>query len=235
MTAALLLPLFAHAVEFSEEQIGEVRVTVCRVDVRRERLQLFLRDEAGVPLKRLSHLAEMVAGQGRRLVFAVNAGMYQGDLSPVGLFVADGRQMNPLNTRNAWGNFFLKPNGVFLVTDAGARVVETSEYPAVRGKVLLATQSGPLLVHRGELHPKFTADSVSKLYRNGVGIGPGGQAIFAITEGPVNFYQFATFYRDTLKCREALFLDGNISSLYAPALKRNDSHMDLGPMLGVTE
>ena len=67
--------------------------------------------------------------RGRNLVFAMNAGMYQPDLSPVGLFVAAGQELAPLNAANGSGNFFLKPNGVFAVTATGARVVESSEYP----------------------------------------------------------------------------------------------------------
>ena len=232
----LLLPVAGRAVVFEEARIGEVRVTVCRVDTRREKLELFLRDDAGAPLRTLSRLAEVVKGRGQTLVFAMNAGMYERDLSPLGLFISGGHQGRALNTAEAsWGNFYLKPNGVFAVTASGARVMETSDFPALKERVLLATQSGPLLVHHGQLHPKFQADSPSRLYRDGVGIGPHGEAIFAITEGPVNFYDFATLFRDTLKCREALFLDGTISSLYAPALHRNDFRMFLGPMLGVTE
>jgi uncharacterized protein YigE (DUF2233 family) len=93
----------------------------------------------------------------------MNAGMFHRDLSPVGLFVSDARQLTPLNTTNGYGNFYLKPNGVFLLSDTGAQVVESSEYPALHERVILATQSGPLLVHRGKIHPAFNTDSVSRL------------------------------------------------------------------------
>ena len=127
------------------------------------------------------------------------------------------------------------PNGVFALTDTGAVVVETSEYPALAGHVTLATQSGPLLVRNGRIHPAFNATSSNRLRRNGVGVPSPGIAIFAISEEPVTFHEFATLFRDTLHCPDALFLDGTVSSLYAPALNRNDFRMDLGPIIGVTE
>ncbi len=232
--ALWLLPT-ARAVEFSQAEFAGRRFTVCRVNVRKERLELFLRDEKGAPIKRFDKLAAWLQPRGQKLVFAMNAGMYQPDFSAAGLFVNAGREEVPLNTGKGYGNFFLKPNGVFVVTERGARVVETSEYPNLRDRVLLATQSGPLLVHNGVLHPAFLKDSTSRLFRNGVGVPSPDVALFVITEAPINFYEFATLFRDQLKCPDALFLDGTVSSLYAPELKRVDFRMDLGPIIGVTE
>lgn len=232
----LALPGRAAAVEFSTAEIaGGKRVTVCRVNVRKERIQLFHRDEAGEPFKRFDRLAPWLLSRGQKLVFAMNGGMYHGDFSAVGLFVSDGKQLVPLNTANGEGNFFLKPNGVFAVTDAGARVIESSEYPQLRERVILATQSGPMLVRAGKIHPGFNVNSQNRLLRNGVGVPSPEVAIFAISEVPVTFHEFATMFRDTLHCPDALFLDGTVSSLHAPALKRSDFRMDLGPIIGVTE
>jgi len=43
---------------------------------------------------------------------------------------------------------------------------------------------------------------------------------------------FATFFRDGLRCPNALFLDGSIASLYAPGLRRADWFFAMGPMIG---
>ena len=225
----------ARGVEIGQVQIAGKAVTVCRVKVREEKLELFLRDDAGRPLKSFEGINAWLGSQGRKLRFAMNAGMYHGNLAPVGLLIADGREIASLNSERGEGNFFLKPNGVFLISEAGARVVETSEYLALREKVMLATQSGPLLVQRGRIHPAFHAASTSRLYRNGVGVPSRDTAIFAISDDPVNFHEFATLFRDVLHCPDALFLDGTISSLYAPTLKRSDRKMDLGPVIGITE
>jgi len=234
LAGCALLPK-APAVEFTEEKIAGKRAVVCRVNVRTERLQLFLRDENGAPWKRFERLSASLQTSGRKLTFAMNAGMYHGDFSPVGLCVVDGKELAPLNTADAEGNFFLKPNGVFVITESGARVVETSEYPGLRERVLLATQSGPLLLRGGKIHPVFNAASTSRLHRNGVGIPSPDQAIFVITDDPVNFHEFATFFRDTLQCPDALFFDGTVSSLHAAQLNRSDFKMDLGPIIGLTE
>jgi uncharacterized protein YigE (DUF2233 family) len=161
-------------------------LTVCRVDLRKERLELFLRDDTGQPIKRFERLAGLIAARGRKLTFAMNAGMYHGDFSPVGLFISEGRQITPLNTARAEGNFFLKPNGVFVVAASGTRVVETSDYPALRERVILATQSGPMLVHRGRLHPAFNAQSESRVLRNGVCAPSPDTVVFVNSEAPVN-------------------------------------------------
>ena len=231
----LLLVCKVSAVEFGTAQIAGKKVTYCRVNVRQEKVQLFHRDETGAPLKRFERLVPWLAEQGQNLVFAMNAGMYHGNFDAVGLFVADGKEVVPLNLANGAGNFFLKPNGVLLITEKGVKVVESSEYPKLKEPVILATQSGPLLVRDGRIHPAFNPNSVSRLIRNGVGVQSPEVAVFAVSDDSVNFYEFATLFRDVLHCPDALFLDGTVSSLYAPALKRADFRMDLGPIIGVTK
>jgi|SRR6185437_3450105 len=213
---------------------SDSRFTTIRVDVRTERLELFLRDDAGRPFKRFDQLRSWLESRNQRLIFAMNAGMFQRDFSPVGLFVQDGQQVAPLNQSDGTGNFFLKPNGVFLVSETGPRIVEASEYPAFAHGVRLATQSGPLLVRHGTLHPAISAASTSQLVRNGVGIS-GDTVIFVISEQPVNFYEMAIYFRDELHCPDALYLDGVVSSLYSIDLQRNDSKTDLGPIIGVIQ
>lgn len=235
----LLLALCAVGVASAAGMAGaaaaeaDPRYTVVRIDLRTQRLELFLRDDAGLEFKSLERLDTWLAARNRQLVFAMNAGMYHADFSPVGLLVQEGREVAPLNLSAGAGNFFLKPNGVFLVSNAGPRVVESSEYPALsKGGVRLATQSGPLLLRHGKVHPAFIPDSDSRKIRNGVGVS-GHTAIFVISEQPVNFYEFALYFRDVLHCRDALYLDGTVSALHSPALRRSDITRDLGPILGV--
>ena len=165
----------------------------------------------------------------------MNAGMFQRDYSPVGLFIAGGKELAPLNTNSGYGNFFMKPNGIFVMTDTGPRVVETSEYARLKGRIVLATQSGPLLVHSGKIHPDFKVNSTSRVIRNGVGISDAGKVVFAISEEPVNLHEFSALFRNVLSCPNALYLDGVISSLHAPALKRSDKKTEIGPIIAVVE
>jgi uncharacterized protein YigE (DUF2233 family) len=223
LTLALLAaPLAESAAQF----------TVVRVDARVERIELFWRDQDGAPFRRLDRLNAWLGSQNKQLRFAVNAGMFEPDLSPVGLFITHGTELKPLNLAKGKGNFFLKPNGVFFVTVTGPQIVESSKYSAALGEVVLATQSGPLLLERGVIHPAFNPASKSKVIRNGVGIR-GNEAIFVISDVPVSFYELATYFRDQLHCQDALYLDGVVSALFESGTGRRDSKVDLGPMIGV--
>lgn len=230
----MLVSATAHAVDFRAVVHAGKKFTVCRVDLKKEKLQLFLKDDQGQPLKSFATLDAWLQKKGEKLAFAMNAGMYHGDMSPIGLCIANGKQLAPVNLANGEGNFFLKPNGVFLISDQGAKVIRSEEYPALKEKVELATQSGPLLLRGGVVHPVFNPNSKNVLFRNGVGVASPHEVIFAISEEIVSFHELATLFRDVLKCPDALFLDGTVSSLFAPPLKRNDKKMDLGPMIGVT-
>lgn len=206
--------------------------TVIRIDTQAENLAIFLRDESGAPFHRLDRLAAWLKARNRELRFAMNAGMFHRDFSPVGLLVQDGRQVAPLNLAEGAGNFFLKPNGVFFIGAAGPRIVASEEYPALARGVRVATQSGPLLVRRGIIHPAFGVTSSSRLIRNGVGVS-GSDAVFVISERPVTFYELARYFRDELNCPDALYLDGVVSSLHSAELGRTDVKVELGPIIGV--
>jgi uncharacterized protein YigE (DUF2233 family) len=230
MSTSLLAALFLLASLAS--YAAPERFTTIRVNIQEEKIELFLRDESGRPFNRFDRLAAWLKARDKQLLFAINAGMFHADFSPVGLLVTDGRQIAPLNLAAGVGNFFLRPNGVFLITRSGPRIVESSEYPSVSQSVRLATQSGPLLVHRGAIHPAFNQSSKSRLIRNGVGVR-GGEAVFVISEQPVTFYELATYFRDDLRCPDALYLDGVVSSLHSIELQRSDFKVDLGPIVGV--
>lgn len=231
MMRGVLLAFLLLAASFTC-QASEQPFTVVRVDPASENLQVFWGDEQGKPFKQFDHLSTWLHGKGKKLVFAMNAGMYHPDFSPVGLLVLEGKQVSPLNTAAGSGNFFLKPNGVFALSASGPMVVEAGEYPRVANGIRFATQSGPLLLRNGVIHPAFNAASTSRLIRNGVGTS-GGVAFFVISERPVTFYDMAVFFRDVLHCKDALYLDGVVSSLYSADLKRDDRRAELGPIVGV--
>jgi uncharacterized protein YigE (DUF2233 family) len=230
----------AGAVETKDVTFNGKRHVVSTVDLDKESLELFLKDEKGVYFNSFENIDRWLASRKRRLVFAMNAGMFHPGFAPVGLFVNRGRVLGWLNLDEGEGNFFLKPNGVFAVTDAGAAVAESSRFSAWlakngREKLQVATQSGPLLVIDGKLHPAFRATSESRLYRNGVGVVTPRRVAFAISSDPVNFYEFARFFRDGLGCANALFLDGTISSLYTGDPSHRVIRFPLGPIIGVSE
>ena len=163
----------------------------------------------------------------------MNAGMFKEDQSPVGLYVERGQKLHGADTRAGVTNFHMKPNGVFWIGDGAAGVMETSRYLAAPPAARYATQSGPMLIVDGKIHPRIQPNGTSVKIRNGVGISNSGAVVFAIAEQPVTFDAFARLFRDGLGCRNALFLDGSVSSLYAPELARDDELGPLGPIVGV--
>ena len=209
--------------------------SVCRVDLRETRLELFNVDGQGVPFGSFDALADSLGKEGKELGFAMNAGMFDEALKPIGLYVEDGNQSKKLNRRDGYGNFHVKPNGVFYVKGDHVGVATTEDYAELNEKPDFATQSGPMLVIGGKIHPKFSETGISQKMRNGVGVLDENTAIFVISENAVNFYAFARFFRDGLKCANALFFDGTVSSLYSPELGRNDGFAPLGPMVGAVK
>jgi uncharacterized protein YigE (DUF2233 family) len=207
---------------------------VCSFDMRKTAMRLFLRSPQGEVYGGFDRLASDLAKSGAELTFAMNGGMYDPDYEPVGLYIEDGKVLHPANRRDGAGNFHLKPNGVFWVGKGTAGVSETGRFTARPPKALFATQSGPMLVIAGRIHPKIHGEGTSRKIRNGVGIS-GHLARFAISDEPVTFYEFASLFKDRLGCSDALFLDGSISSIYAPALGRNDRFRPMGPIIGVIE
>ena len=209
--------------------------SVCRVDLRETKLELFNVDGQGVPFGSFSALADNLKAESKELEFAMNAGMFDENLKPIGLYVEDGNQSKQLNRRDGYGNFHVKPNGVFYIKGDHVGVAATDEYVELNEKPDFATQSGPMLVIDGKIHPKFSETGISQKMRNGVGALDENTAIFVISENAVNFYAFAKFFRDGLKCANALFFDGTVSSLYSPELGRNDGFAPLGPMVGAVK
>ena len=225
----------ASAAECRETRIEGQEYTVCTVDPARDDLRLFLdHPETGARLAGFDGIDRMLAAQGTRLAFAMNAGMYHADRSPVGLYVEDGHEHAPLVTRAGPGNFGLLPNGVFCIRKARADVIETLRYAETRPACRDASQSGPMLVIDGALHPRFLEDSDSRHVRNGVGTSAeGDRAWFVISDAPVNFHRFGRVFRDYLGADQALYFDGSVSRLHAPHLDRSDQGFPLGPMVGV--
>ncbi len=211
---------------------------VCQFDAAAD-IRLFLNNAEGETYGHFNWVNDALDEEGEKLRFAMNAGMYHESRAPVGLYAEDWEEFAPANTNDGPGNFHLKPNGVFWIWQEdghrGAGVATTQSYidDVAKGVVRYATQSGPMLVIDGDLHPRFLPQSGSRKRRNGVGVTAEGEVVFALADSPVNFYEFASYFRDVLKTPNALYLDGTISRLYAPALGRNDPGAAMGPIVGV--
>jgi uncharacterized protein YigE (DUF2233 family) len=217
------------------KDFDSAKFIVCTFDPRHDDLRLFLSGPDDKPYGSMDALADALKAKGEKLAFAMNAGMFGQDQLPVGLYVEDRRKLHDADTRGGETNFHMKPNGVFWIGDKVAGVTETSRYLASPPPARYATQSGPMLIIDGKVHPKIRPDGTSQKIRNGVGACKGGTVSFAIADDPVTFDTFARLFRDGLGCQNALFLDGSVSSLYAPELSRDDEPEPLGPIVGVVQ
>ena len=226
-----LAPLTASAATCRDTSFDGADYTLCEVTLTDD-LRLFHAAPDGEAFGSFTKLKTALEGEGKTLGFAMNAGMYHRDLAPVGLYIEEGLEKSPIVTSDGPGNFGLLPNGVFCWGDS-FRVIESRRFKADRPACRFATQSGPMLVLNGDLHPKLLPGSDSTYVRNGVGVSADGtRAVFAISDDRVNFHTFARLFRDELGLSDALYFDGNISRLYAPELDRHDAGFPMGPIVG---
>lgn len=210
------------------------RFTHCTVHPANERIELRLDGPDGKPLRSLAALAESAGG--KDVVLAMNAGMFDEAGQPIGLYVEKSDERTGLNRNEGAGNFHLLPNGVFWGGGARWHVSTTDAFAARKGDApRYATQSGPMLVIGGKLHPDFAADGESRHFRNGVGVDAKGAVHFVISDDLVSFGKFARFFRDVAKTPDALYLDGAVSALWDPAHGRLDGGPPLGPLIVVAK
>lgn len=219
----------------SLEHLGDA-YTLCSFVVTEHDIRLFHSDAEGAPYFQFNTLERELDEQGETLIFAMNGGMYHEDRRPVGFFRDQNGDQATVNTNDGPGNFHLKPNGVFWLSARAAGVTESQAFLDQALDPVYATQSGPMLVIDGALHPGLNPDGTSHRRRNGVGVSADGQTVhFAISDTAVTFHEFATLFRDEIGVPNALFLDGQVSRIYAPDIDRNEIGPDLGPMVGVVE
>lgn len=209
------------------------------VDPKKEEVHIANWSDGKRPLQSIANVDRYFKEVNRTPHLIMNGGMYDQNLSAKGLFVAGGKEYKPLDVTNGdprvMQNFYLMPNGVYYVDKFGqGSVMETQEFDQSRPRdIVVATQSGPMLLINGKIHPRFNEPSPNVNIRNGVGILPDGRTIYAITNRPVNFYAFATFFKE-LGCENALYLDGVVSRMYEPE-KRRENGNNLGVFIVVTE
>lgn len=191
-------------------------VTYHILEAQADQVKIVWKNKEGKQLRTFPAVTRFLTSEGVIVETLMNGGIFEPGGIPSGLLVQDGKELTPVNRKKGKGNFFLKPNGIFVIGSKGAAVINTTEYPMKGVKVEQAVQSGPLLLRAGKVHPAFNAPSKSRLHRNGVGVTKTGKVIFAMTDfnSPKfpNLYEFAQLFL-SLGCEDALFLDGDLSDM----------------------
>jgi len=242
-----------HLLKIYEQIIhkqGGARLNICDViynifivNPKKDNINIHLFNRNNENYFTLDAVKSYLLSQKQEPLMITNAGMYTPKFEPEGLYIEDGGQnyfaLDTLkNISNA--NFYLYPNGVFyLDSNNTPNILTTDNFRKAnfgkRSELKLATQSGPMLVVDGELHPKFTKGSVNKKIRSGVGILGQYYVIFAVTINESNFYDFGIFFKDMARCKNALFLDGAISDMYIQNIDTLVSSIKYGPIISVTK
>ncbi len=227
-------PSLASQVESACRSIifEDTPLTHCLAVPSRHNIAMDLGPAGGAPYGGLASFAQN--READSIAFAMNGGMYDEDNRPIGYYVENSERLKELNTADGEGNFHMKPNGVFYGTGGEWNVRATESFLAnVTERPEFGTQSGPMLVIDGAIHPTITADGPSRLIRNAVGVDDEGRAHFVISNAPISFGKLARFYKNELSVKNALFLDGNVSMLWNPATDRLDTGAPIGPIIVV--
>ncbi|WP_291721764.1 phosphodiester glycosidase family protein [Bernardetia sp.] len=201
-------------------KIDESRILSYAINPKKQKLDFYWKDKAGKHYENFEVLKKALQKEGKELVFAMNGGMFRRDLSPQGLFIQNGKIKAKIDTvEKGYGNFYMQPNGIFYLTNNDSSVVcTTKEFLKANNyeNIKYATQSGPMLLIDGKMHSKFMKGSSNLNIRNGVGVLPNGNLLFAMSKKEINFYDFATFFKQN-DCKNALYLDGFVSKTYLPS------------------
>ncbi len=186
------------------------------LNTKEQPLQFFHKNEKGIPFLNHGKLKDQLERENKSLVFAMNGGMYNKDFTPQGLYIEQGKVIAPLDVKEkGYGNFYLQPNGVFYLAEDNKPNISTTSDFKYNNSIQYATQSGPMLLIGGKVHPKFREGSSNVHIRNGVGLLPNGELLFAMSKERICFYDFATYFKSR-GCKDALYLDGFVSRTYLP-------------------
>lgn len=228
LLATAVIVAFAHNKKNADEHF-----VIYTVDTKKQDIKLYWKNDKHENFKSIRNLKNWLDKKDQKLVFAMNAGMYTRDNSPQGLFIENQKQITSLDTANGNGNFYLKPNGVFYITNNNLPAICTTENFINPAKIKYATQSGPMLVIDGKIHDAFKEGSANLNIRNGVGILPNNKIIFVMSKKEINFYDFANYFK-SVGCKNALYLDGLVSRAYLPEKNWIQTDGNFGVIIGVT-
>jgi uncharacterized protein YigE (DUF2233 family) len=219
------------------------RYYFCVVDMSNKltSINFHLKNKEGKNYYNISALLKDKAFDSLDFLMITNGGMYTTKNEPQGLFIENGKENNyhlDVTNPNNNTNFYLKPNGVFYIDSNNRAAIKTTEEYTELSKTIhpkYATQSGPMLVINDMIHPKFVENSKNLNIRSGVGIMDDNKVVFVISESQVNFWDFATVFKDVFSCKHALYLDGAISLMYLNHVNSHDLDGNFGPLISVTK
>jgi uncharacterized protein YigE (DUF2233 family) len=176
-------------------------------------LRTFWKDDAGKKLKTFDNLEKYVRSKGKKLLFAMNCGMYTPEYDPVGLYIEKGKQVSKISRCHSNKvNFCMQPQGVFYLTaDNKAGISTVQNFSSAN--VQYASQSAPVVLQDGKINKNLLLKA--RNIRNGIGVTKGGKVVMAVSEDRVTFVELAQYFLSQ-GCTTAMYFDGAISQAYKP-------------------
>ncbi len=206
-----------YSVQQLNYKIDESKFISYTLNPKKQKLDFYWKDKDGNSYVSFKNLKSKLDKENKQLIFAMNGGMYTKDWTPQGLYIENGIPMAKIDTlTSGYGNFYLQPNGIFYLTRDHTPIICTTAKFRSNADIKYATQSGPMLLIEGKIHSKFNKGSANVHIRNGVGILPNGNLLFAMSKEKINFYDFASYFKQN-GCKNALYLDGFVSRTYLPS------------------
>ena len=234
MKIPLIILCFCFIFSCNDKLKNEDDFVIFKVNPKVENISFYWKDNDGQILKSIENLKKKVEREDKDLTFAMNGGMFEKNNFPKGLYIEDFKILNKIDTLSGEGNFYLDTNGIFYLTkNNDAELIETKNFK-YNSNIKYATQSGPMLLMNQKINPIFKKNSENLNIRNGVGILEDGNVVFIMSKKEINFYNFATIFKE-LGCRKALYLDGFVSRTYYPEGNWIQNDGDFGVMIGITE
>lgn len=233
ITAICVFLFFSISCKLNEKNTDDIYLSYT-IDTKKQELKFYYKNENKESFKSIINLKKWLDRRNKKLIFAMNGGMYKQDGTPLGLFIENRQQVSPLDTKIGKGNFYIRPNGVFYITTKNHPKITSTEKFRQNKNIKFATQSGPMLLINRRINPVFNQKSNSLKIRNGVGILPNNKVIFVMSKKVVNFYDFANYFKNK-GCKNALYLDGTISRTYLPEKNWVQTDGNFGVIIGVSE
>ena len=193
------------------ERITNSDFLIYKPDLEKSDIKMYWKSEDGTAYKNIKNFISKSSE--KKILFVTNGGIYTENYTPEGLYIENYKLMSELNLRKEFGNFYMKPNGVFYIEN-GKPIISDSEEFQYNKNISYAVQSGPLLIKNGEINKEFSSDSKSFKIRSAVGLDNENKVFFYMSKKEISFYEFSKYALDNLDCKQLLFLDGTISKMY---------------------
>jgi hypothetical protein len=157
MRLGLIIMAALHSLQaVALSEVRQIETNGIQYDViitKPKNIRIIYKDDQGTPLKTFRNAFDYLKKQNLEVKALMNGGIFEPGEIPSGLLIQNQKELCPLNLKNGSGNFFMKPNGVFLIANDKAFVLPSKLYAKASCIPTYAVQSGPLLLDKEKNSP----------------------------------------------------------------------------------